>query len=57
MTLRYIGEDGFMGLKHGQIYDCRLNTNSSDDLIWLHWKGGACLYTSLTNLINSWEDA
>lgn len=57
MTLHYIGEDGFMGLKHGQIYDCRLNTNSSDDWIWLHWKNGACPYTSLTNLITNWEDA
>ncbi len=53
--LRYIGQDGSMGLKHGKIYKVKIV--SDDRYIWVKWGYGwnmCCPYTSLQSLVANW---
>lgn len=58
MFLRFIGEDGSMGLKHGQVYRCQIYTD--DGFICVSWKrkwltNRMCPYRSLKALTENWE--
>ena len=56
MKLRFIGEDGFRGLKHGDIYYCTIRTSSIDDFIWVTWSDGICPYATISNFMMDWKD-
>lgn len=49
MKLRFIGEDGSMGLKNGEAYDARIYIRGK--FLWVEWKVGrfmtrSCPYSS-----------
>lgn len=56
MLLKFIGEDGSMGLKKGKYYDCYIE--SHDEYIWVTWKDGltimSCPYDSIGKLAENW---
>ena len=57
VKLRFIGEDGSMGLEHGEIYNCTISTNTN--YIWVCWhdgyhRGGP--YYSFKKLFDNWEE-
>lgn len=55
MRLRFVGEDGSIGLKHGQVYDVKVNTAMG--YIFVIWKESYyCPYSSLAALTANWED-
>ena len=57
MKLRFMGEDGSMGLTNGQVYDCIIE--SRYDNVWVIWltdNPGSCPYTSLKVLLHNWEE-
>lgn len=59
MFLRFIGKDGSMGLKHGQVYHCQVHTY--DGCICVYWAEkpsamtNVCPYSSLRSLTANWE--
>lgn len=56
MLLRFIGEDGSMGLRKGKIYNCSVVTN--DYCIWVSWdlNSPSCPYKSFKKLFENWEE-
>lgn len=54
MLLKFIGEDGSMGLRHGEFYDCTIK--SHDGYIWVYWDDDlkACSYGSIEKLAKNW---
>ena len=55
MKLRFIGEDGSMGLRSLMVYDVKIS--STRDYIWVEWNGGICPYPSPKSFSNNWEVA
>lgn len=54
MLLRFIGTDGSMGLKRGNIYNCSIATRGND--IWVSWSWLCeCPYSSISALAANWE--
>ena len=53
IKLRFIGEDGSMGLRYRKIYkigiECRL------ECICVYWDGGFCPYSSPQTFAANWE--
>lgn len=54
MYLRYIGENGSLGLAYGQIY--RVTVDTQQGRVIVRWDSGYCPYTSLKAFMNNWED-
>ena len=58
MKLRFIGEDGSMGLKRDKIYDVKIHAYY--DRIWIHTVEKAkvinCPYRSIKLLLENWEE-
>lgn len=59
MLLRFIGEDGSMGLRKGKVYNC--SVEASGFLVWITWdnKGlvnSPCPYNSFKKLFENWEE-
>lgn len=59
MKLRFIGKDGLMNLKHGQVYEV-ISFEVVNDYIRVMWKDNGylcfCLYSSLSALCANWSD-
>lgn len=57
MLLRFIGEDGSMGLRKGKIYNCSV-VAASDYYIWVSWNmdSPSCPYKSFKKLFENWEE-
>ena len=61
MILKFIGKDGYMGLKHEHVYDCDIDSRWCG--IWVIWSDratmevGSCPYYSLKSLNEDWCDA
>lgn len=53
IELRFIGEEGSMGLHHGQRYRCKIFVDYS--YIWVDWGRGNCPYSTLKTLCENWE--
>lgn len=53
IELRFIGEEGSMGLHHGRIYNCKIFVGYS--YIWVDWRRGNCPYSTLKTLCENWE--
>ena len=59
MKLRFIGADGSLGLKHGEVYDVRLST--IEEVIKAHaWSRDdsfyvCCPYSSPKSFAKNWE--
>lgn len=58
VSLRFIGEDGSMGLRKGKTYLVRICTKLGR-IVVIWGKNGehACPYSSLKALCENWEDA
>lgn len=59
MLLRFIGEDGSMGLRKGKVYKCSIRTFGS--LFWVTWDdndpiNATCPYSSFKKLFENWEE-
>lgn len=59
MLLRFIGEDGSMGLRKGKIYDC--DVYAVEGCVWVRWNdcgsnNPACPYRSFKSLFENWEE-
>ena len=57
MKLRFIGEDGSMGLKNGEAYDARIYIRGK--FLWVEWKVGrfmtrSCPYSSTKAFAQNW---
>ena len=59
MKLRFIGKDGSMNLKHGQVYEI-ISLEAIRDHIGVTWKDNGhmryCPYSSLSALCANWSD-
>ena len=62
MRLRFIGKDGSMKLKHGQVYEV-ISLEVVNDYIRIMWKDNrylgycrSCIYSSLSALCANWSD-
>ena len=53
MDCMFIGKDGSMGLKSGDVYHIR--TSISGGLLWVYWNGNGCPYSSLENFLKNWK--
>ena len=58
MKLRFIGEDGSMGLKNGEAYDARIYNRGK--FLWVEWKVGrfmtrSCPYSSTKAFAQNWD--
>ena len=64
MMLRFIGEDGSLGLEHGEVYEVKVF--SREKWIWVSWKPcppfptsgephNSCPYSSPLAFANNWE--
>lgn len=57
MTLKFIGADGSMGLRYGELYEC--NVENDPPYVWVvvHMQDGdiTCPYSSLRMLRNDWQ--
>lgn len=53
IKMRFIGQDGSLGLRYGRVYDAELNVK--DNLVWVEWKSGRCPYDSITNFLANWN--
>ena len=51
--LRFIGENGSMGLRHNHIY--QVNVFTMDRFIYVDWGADRCPYISLKTLTENWE--
>lgn len=58
MKLKFIGADGSMGLRHGEIYKVRIFSSGECIVVEVHRGNGAygCPYSSLIKLCENWED-
>lgn len=59
MLLRFIGEDGSMGLRKGKIYECSVYT--AGGYFWIRWdncglNNPSCPYKSFKKLFENWEE-
>lgn len=58
MKLRFIGTDGSMGLRHGEIYKVQI-FSSGEYIVVKIFRGKepyGCPYSSLAKLCENWED-
>lgn len=58
MKLKFIGEDGSMGLRTGEVYDTRIFTKG--ECLWVEWKVNlytvkSCPYISTQSFAQNWE--
>lgn len=53
MKLRFVGEDGSLGLKHGKVYDVTIGTTSQ--YLWVSWDSADCPYTSTQAFAENWQ--
>lgn len=59
MKLEFIGEDGSMGLRHGEVYECHVV--SCAPYVYVFWYVDQkymrkCPYSSLKTLLQNWEE-
>lgn len=54
MLMRFIGENGSMGLVHGNVYSVRIF--SYGPCIYVRWKNNFCPYSSFKKLQENWSD-
>ena len=58
MKLKFIGEDGSMGLRAGEVYDTRIFIKG--ECLWVEWKVNlytvkSCPYISTQSFAQNWE--
>ena len=58
MKLKFIGEDGSMGLRTGEVYDARIFIKG--ECLWVEWKVNlytvkSCPYISTQSFAQNWE--
>lgn len=53
MYMKFIGQDGSMGLRLGKVYKTRIYSN--DGLIFVQWNSGCCPYSSPQSLAANWK--
>lgn len=53
MHLRFVGANGSMGLKHGNVYNVDVNTDGK--YVWVDWGKNKCPYSSFENFASNWE--
>ena len=53
MKCEFIGKDGSMGLKKGNIYN--IKTTITQNLLWVHWDRNGCLYSNLEKFLENWK--
>lgn len=61
MKLKFIGKDGSMGLKHGEVYPVRILSLPSDKAILVEWPFGRfgvrrCPYSSPAAFAANWSE-
>lgn len=60
MKLRFIGADGSMGLRHGEVKRISITTSRYRDCIAVFWyKSGQiheCIYESFSSMCKNWTD-
>ena len=59
MNLKFIGTDGSMGLKHGEIYDTSITSAFEDGYIFVKWLDHddvfrKCPYSSPASFASNW---
>lgn len=52
MYLRFIGANGSMGLKYGNVYNVEIYEDKK--YIWVNWGKNKCPYVSFENLATNW---
>ena len=60
MKLKFIGEDGSMGLRRGNVYTVTIGSLPSEPYIYVQWPVGLhktyyCPYSSPATLAKNWE--
>ena len=50
---RFIGKDGSMGLKKGDVYEIR--TSIQYGLLWVIWNENSCPYRNLESFLRNWK--
>lgn len=53
MKFKFIGKDGSMGLKNGEVYE--IKTAIFQNLLWVTWNTNSCPYTNLEAFLANWE--
>lgn len=58
MKLRFMGEDGSMGLRNGEVYETRIFIKG--EFLWVEWKVNlfavkSCPYSSTKAFAQNWE--
>lgn len=58
MKLKFIGADGSMGLRHGEVYNVRVFSSGKYIVVEVYRGNGSygCPYSSLSNLHKNWVD-
>lgn len=54
MYLRFVGANGSMGLKHGNVYN--VDVNSDGKYLWVDWGKNKCPYSSFESFASNWEE-
>lgn len=59
VKLRFIGADGSMGLRYGEIYNVSIFSSGKYIVVEIYRGNSSygCPYISLTKLCENWEDA
>lgn len=63
MTMQFVGADGSMGLRHGELYHVEIKTSFcfSGPCLWARvYKDGQyyldCPYSSMSAFVNNWKE-
>ena len=60
MYLRFIGEDGWMGLTNGDIYKCEIHTSGRFIYVLcvygVEFRQNCCEYSSIRKMLENWEE-
>ena len=56
MKLKFIGENGSIGFKYGQVYECRLVSLRDGQIVVCADGNLYCPYSSLRKMLENWEE-
>ena len=57
IDVKFIGEDGSMGLRHGKFYSVKVSSGYYEGkrCLWVFFRGGACPYYGFEALADNWS--